>query len=148
MPTWRALWAQRLRWQRGALENLGAYGVTAQTARYWSQQLGIGYGVIALFSYFVLFAVMALSLDRWVWFPFWLGLGALFVVERVITAWAGGWRARLLGLTLFPELFYATFLNVVFVKGVFDIVLRREAKWRHVVTAGDGKVQVEDGARR
>ncbi|GAB3301787.1 glycosyltransferase [Epidermidibacterium keratini] len=148
MPTWRALWAQRLRWQRGALENLGAYGVTAQTARYWSQQLGIGYGVIALFSYFLLFAVMALSLDRWVWFPFWLGLGALFVVERVITAWAGGWRARLLGLTLFPELFYATFLNVVFVKGVVDIVLRREARWRHVVTAGDGKVQVEDGARR
>jgi cellulose synthase/poly-beta-1,6-N-acetylglucosamine synthase-like glycosyltransferase len=27
MPTWQALWAQRLRWQRGALENLGAYGV-------------------------------------------------------------------------------------------------------------------------
>ena len=45
MPTWSALWAQRLRWQRGALENLGAYGVTAQTARYWSQQLGIGYGI-------------------------------------------------------------------------------------------------------
>lgn len=26
MPTWQALWHQRLRWQRGALENLGAYG--------------------------------------------------------------------------------------------------------------------------
>ncbi len=26
MPTWRNLWTQRLRWQRGALENLGAYG--------------------------------------------------------------------------------------------------------------------------
>ena len=51
MPTWRALWAQRLRWQRGALENLGAYGVTAQTVRYWAQQLGIGYGVIALGCY-------------------------------------------------------------------------------------------------
>lgn len=34
MPTWRMLWAQRLRWQRGALENLGAYGVTPQTLRY------------------------------------------------------------------------------------------------------------------
>ena len=48
MPTWRALWAQRLRWQRGALENLGAYGLRPQTFRYWVQQLGIGYGVIAL----------------------------------------------------------------------------------------------------
>ena len=45
MPTWRALWAQRLRWQRGALENLGEYGVLPQTFRYWAQQLGIGYGV-------------------------------------------------------------------------------------------------------
>ncbi len=48
MPTWRTLWNQRLRWQRGALENLGAYGITPQTVRYWAQQLGIGYGVIAL----------------------------------------------------------------------------------------------------
>ncbi len=48
MPTWRTLWGQRLRWQRGALENLGAYGLTRQTFRYWAQQLGIGYGVIAL----------------------------------------------------------------------------------------------------
>src|SRR5690606_36391411 len=52
MPSWRMLWAQRLRWQRGALENLGAYGLTPQTLRYWSQQIGIGYGVLALFAYF------------------------------------------------------------------------------------------------
>src|SRR5690606_14034022 len=50
MPNWKMLWAQRLRWQRGALENLGAYGVTAQTSRYWAQQIGIGYGVIARFK--------------------------------------------------------------------------------------------------
>ena len=48
MPTWKALWVQRLRWQRGALENLGAYGLRPQTFRYWAQQLGIGYGAIAL----------------------------------------------------------------------------------------------------
>ena len=26
MPSWKALWRQRLRWHRGALENIGAYG--------------------------------------------------------------------------------------------------------------------------
>lgn len=145
MPTWRALWAQRLRWQRGALENLGAYGVTPETSRYWSQQLGIGYGVVALFCYFAVLFIMAVSLDHWVWFPFWLAIGALFAVERVVTVWAGGWRARLLAATLFPELLYATFLNVVFVKGVIDIVLRREARWRHVVRTEDGSVRVADG---
>ncbi|MGH3317509.1 MAG: glycosyltransferase family 2 protein [Nocardioidaceae bacterium] len=137
MPTWRALWAQRLRWQRGALENLGAYGVTPQTFRYWVQQLGIGYGVIALAAYFLLLLLMALSLDHWIWFPFWLGLGALFMVERVVTVWKGGWRARLLALTLLPELYFAAFLNVVFVKGILDISSGRQASWKHVTRVLD-----------
>lgn len=123
MPTWRALWSQRLRWQRGAVDNLGAYGLRPQTLRYWAQQLGIGYGVIALTAYLSLLALMALSMDRWVWFPFWLGVGWLFMVERVVTAWRGGWRARLLAATLLPELGYAMFLNVVYVKGIIDMVL-------------------------
>ena len=133
MPTWSALWAQRLRWQRGALENLGAYGMTRKTFRYWAQQLGIGYGVIALTSYLVLIALMVLSMDSWIWFPFWMGLGLLFTVERVVTVWKGGWRARLLGAALFPELFFAAFLNVVYVKGILDISLGRQASWKHVV---------------
>ncbi len=132
MPTWRHLWRQRLRWQRGALENLGAYGVTPQTFRYWAQQLGIGYGVVALSAYFLLIALMVLSLDEWVWFPFWIGLGLLFVLERLVTVWRGGWRARLLAVLLLPELAYATFLNVVYVKGVLDISLGRDATWNHV----------------
>lgn len=132
MPTWRDLWRQRLRWQRGALENLGAYGVTPQTFRYWCQQLGIGYGVVALSAYLVLIALMVVSLDSWIWFPFWLGLGLVFTLERLVTVWHGGWRARLLALTLLPELVYATFLNLVYVKGVIDISLGRAATWDHV----------------
>lgn len=131
MPTWRALWTQRLRWQRGALENLGAYGVTPQTSRYWAQQLGIGYGVIALTGYAVLFLVMAVSLDNWVWFPFWVGLGLLFMLERLVAVWDSDWRAKLLAVLLIPELVYAMFLNVVFVKGVVDIVTARKAEWGH-----------------
>lgn len=133
MPTWRALWAQRLRWQRGAVDNLGAYGLRPQTLRYWAQQLGIGYGVIALSAYLTLIGLMALSMDRWVWFPFWLGVGGLFTAERVITVWRGGWAARLLALTLFPELGYAMFLNAVYVKGIADITFARTATWKHVV---------------
>lgn len=133
MPTWRTLWAQRLRWQRGALENLGAYGVTPRTFRYWAQQLGIGYGVIALGAYFLLLALAALSSDQWIWFPFWLGLGGLFALERVVTVWKGGWRARLLAVLLLPELVFDAFLDVVYVKGVLDICLGRTASWKHVV---------------
>lgn len=133
MPTWKALWAQRLRWQRGAVDNLGAYGMRPQTMRYWAQQLGIGYGVIALTTYLLLLLLMIVSMDRWVWFPFWLGVGGLFALERVITVWKGGWRARILAVTLFPELFFAMFLNLVYVKGILDITLNRQATWKHVV---------------
>lgn len=132
MPTWPALWSQRLRWQRGAVENLGAYGLTPQTFRYWAQQLGIGYGVIALGAYLVLVVLTVLALDHWIWFPFWVVIGLLFMTERVATVWRGGWRARLLALMLFPELCFATFLNVVFVKGIVDISLGRQASWKHV----------------
>ena len=132
MPSWRALWNQRLRWQRGALENLGAYGLTPKTFRYWAQQLGIGYGVIALAGYFALIVLTVLSVDSWVGFPFWMGLGLLFAVERVVAVWAGGWRARLLAVVLLPELFFAAFLDVVYLKGVMDILLGRRAGWTHV----------------
>ncbi len=145
MPTWRAIWHQRLRWQRGALENLGAYGLTPQTSRYWVQQFGIGYGSVALLSYYAAIFTMAMSLDDWVWFPFWLGVGGIFMLERVVTAWRGGWRARLVAATLFPELVYATFLNVVFLKGVVDILVGRQAQWSHVTRSADGKVVVRDG---
>ena len=124
MPTWRALWAQRLRWQRGALENLGAYGLRPQTFRYWAQQLGIGYGVIALGAYLLLIVLMVLATSTWVWFPFWVGIGAGLRGrarrDRVARGLAGP-AAR--GSSLFPELFYAMFLNVVYVKGIFDIAL-------------------------
>jgi len=138
MPSWSALWAQRLRWQRGALENLGAYGLRPQTFRYWMQQLGIGYGVIALGSYLLLIILMVLATSTWVWFPFWIGIGLVFTLERVVTVWRGGWKARLLGLSLFPELFYAMFLNLVYVKGIWDLTLARQADWKHVVQPDSG----------
>ncbi|MEQ6901177.1 glycosyltransferase family 2 protein [Nocardioides sp. YIM 152588] len=146
MPSWRTLWSQRLRWQRGALENLGAYGLRPSTVRYWAQQLGLGYGVFALGSYLLLILLMAVSTDTWVWFPFWLGIGGVFTLERVVTVWRGGWRARLLAVTLFPELYYAMFLNVAFVKGVWDMSLAREASWKHLPgpgTATGGPIERE-----
>lgn len=140
MPTWRALWAQRLRWQRGALENLAAYGMRPTTFRYWAQQLGIGYGVIALSTYLSLIFLMIVSLDEWVWFPFWVGIGALFSLERIVSVWAGGWRARVLAMLLIPELCYALYLDIVFLKGVWDISIRRQAEWKHVVVTDRGAI--------
>ena len=52
-----------------------------------------------------------------------------------ITAWSGGWRARLLAVLLFPELAYDVFLQIVFAKCLLDITLARTASWKHVTHA-------------
>jgi cellulose synthase/poly-beta-1,6-N-acetylglucosamine synthase-like glycosyltransferase len=142
MPTWRDLWTQRKRWQRGALENLSAYGITPGTVRYWGQQVGIGYGTVALISAMALMLITFLALDQWVWFPFWVIIGSVFWLERVITAWSGGWRARVLAALLIPELFYDVYLQMVFVACLKDIVLGRDTQWGHVQHAqAPGEVQ-------
>ncbi len=147
MPKWRHLWNQRLRWQRGALENLGAYGFRSSLVRYWAQQLGIGYSVIALSAFWLLIAVTVLSSPEWVWYPFWLVIGATFVVDRVIGVWHGGWRARGLAALIFPELLYDLFLDVVFMKGVLDITIGRRAAWAHVPHPVDPVDPDEAGGR-
>ena len=131
MPSAVTLWRQRLRWQRGALENIATYGITAATTRYWSQQLGIAYSIFALWSFFLLIFLQVVSLDGWVWFPYWLAMGGVFALERVHTVWQGGWKARFLALALFPELLYDSFLDLVFLKGVADMALKRDAQWGH-----------------
>ena len=55
------------------------------------------------------------------------------VVERIVTVWRGGTRARLLALSLFPELLYALYLDVVYLKGIIDMSMGRTATWKHVV---------------
>mgnify|MGYP003602450967 FL=1 len=132
MPTWRNLWVQRKRWQRGALENLSAYGVTRATIRYWGQQIGIGYGAIALNLALLLMLITFASVDEWIWYPFWVAIGVVFVTERVVTAWSGGWRARLLAALVLPELLYDVFLQIVFFSSLMDILRRRRAVLGHV----------------
>ena len=142
MPTLATLWRQRLRWQRGALDNIGAYGVTPATFRYWAQQIGIGYSVIALYAFMLMMAITVLAVDGWIWFPFWAGLGILFVAERVVTVWKGGWRARVLAALLFPELLFDMYLNTIYVKGIIDLTLGRQPSWTHLssVTANSNEM--------
>lgn len=83
---------QRTRWQRGALENISAYGFTRPTAIYWLQQLGIGYGSIALNAYLLLMLITLFSAASFQIFWFWFAIGLIFVVARLVTVWAAGWN--------------------------------------------------------
>lgn len=137
MPNLRALWRQRLRWERGAMENIATYGITSTTARYWSQQLGLAYSVFALWTYFFLIVLQIVSSDVWVWYPFWIIMAGVFIVEKVWTVRDSNWKAKLLAATLVIELAYDTFLGIIFVKGVIDMAFKRKAHW------GDGPIDVK-----
>lgn len=56
--------------------------------------------------------------------------------------WRSDLRAKVVAVTLVPELVYATFLKVVFLKGVADILLARQASWGHVVRDSVGATRV------
>lgn len=129
MPTLTTLWRQRLRWERGAMENIATYGITSTTARYWSQQLGLAYSVFALWTYFLLIFLQLVSIDTWIWYPFWIIMGIVFVAEKVWTVRTSDWKAKLLASTLVVELMYDTFLGIIFVKGALDMAFRKKANW-------------------
>ena len=132
MPTWKNLWIQRQRWQRGAIENLGAYGLRKSTLRYWGQQIGIAYSTIALSSAVSISVFIWLTESHFIWFAFWIMGGIFFAFERILTVKRGGKNAILLAIAIIPEICFDVFLQAVFIKSLFDITVNAKAGWGHV----------------
>jgi cellulose synthase/poly-beta-1,6-N-acetylglucosamine synthase-like glycosyltransferase len=132
MTTWPHLWRQRLRWHRGAVENIGVYGLTRATALYWRQQAGLAYGVLAFLSYLALFFITVLAAESLRWSTFWIVVGLVFLLERLATVWRAGWRARGLALPMVPELAYALFLQVCFLASLVQAASGTKADWNYV----------------
>ncbi len=130
MPTWRDLWHQRLRWQRGALENLRAYGLTRVTLPYAAQQLAMAAGV-ALFALYLIVLTASVVIFGVGWSPIWMAVGGIFLLERLVTVWSAGWRARWVALPLVLEMVFDAFIMAVLVRSVIDIAVGRRADWRH-----------------
>ncbi|HYH72777.1 MAG TPA: hypothetical protein VD764_06130 [Nocardioides sp.] len=99
---------------------------------YWAQQLALGYGVVALWSYAVLLVITLLAADSIRWSPCWVTVGLVFLVERLVTVWAVGWRARAVAAPVFIELAYAFFLQACFVTSIVQIATGRKAGWNYV----------------
>jgi len=130
MPTWRDLFQQRLRWQRGALENIRHYGLTRTMVPYIAQQSGMFIGMVGFLAYLLLTALITAQ-GLWDFSPWWTVLGAVFMVERLVTVWSRGRRARALAALMVPEMFFDLFLQVVLIRSLVDMVLNREAHWHH-----------------
>ena len=129
MPTWRALAQQRLRWKRGALENLADYGWTPVTRAYWGRQLLSLIGVLVTFVYLSTI-VGSVWLDGSIHLrPLWLAVTVVFVVERVVTVRSRGPGQMLLSSVLVVEMAFDLFLQAVQARAFSDALLRRERRW-------------------
>ncbi|MER5467562.1 glycosyltransferase family 2 protein [Streptomyces sp. NPDC002935] len=129
MLTWGDLAKQRLRWKRGALENLFDYGLTRYTLEGWVRQAiaFLGAAVSTIYVGSLLWFVMTGAGVRIA--PFWIALTAFYAIERAITVKARGWRVALASILVIPEWFYDLFLQGVHIRALAEAALRRERNW-------------------
>jgi len=128
MPTLSRLWQQRTRWQRGALECLGNYGLNRTTLPYVIKQGQIGFGILAL--------ALLVTVTAWSWHtgtlkfhPLWFGAGVVFFIERIVSVWRAGRRSIRLAALAVPEMAYDLLIAAVYVWVVLLMLFRIRAAW-------------------
>jgi len=129
MTSWRALWSQRLRWKRGALENLLDYGWTPVTAGYWRRQLLSHLGVLATALYVATTFWSLVTVGYLELRPFWLLITVVFMAERAVTVRARGPVQVALAAALVVEMAFDFFLQAAQAKALLDTITRSERKW-------------------
>jgi biofilm PGA synthesis N-glycosyltransferase PgaC len=128
MLTWRELGKQRLRWKRGAIEDLLSFGVSRKTIGGWLRQLVGLIGVICSVAYISLL-VAAPLMGGLHFHPLFLGITVVYAFERAFTIKGRGWKITLVSLTLVGEWVYDLFLQAVHVRALAGSVLRTSTKW-------------------
>jgi cellulose synthase/poly-beta-1,6-N-acetylglucosamine synthase-like glycosyltransferase len=127
MLTWGDLARQRLRWKRGAFEDLLSFGLSRHTLKGWGLQLVSTLGVLATLVY-----LGTLVLSPWLGLhprPWFLAITVVYALERAITVRARGWKIQLLSLAVFPEWLYDLFLQSVQVRALWGAVWRTSKSW-------------------
>ncbi|MGV0992932.1 MAG: glycosyltransferase [Mycobacterium sp.] len=130
MPTLASLYRQRLRWQRGALENLIAHGLNRHTAPYAIRQVLTYLGVLFLPFYLWTLTVGLIVQSSLNFFqPLWVGVAMMYVFEQTFSVRKGGWRAVLVSLAVLPELFLNVFVNVVYMISAHRALFATDEQW-------------------
>jgi len=128
MPDLKQLWNQRLRWQRGALDCIKIHKLNKVTLPYLGKQVETGIGILSIFLIWILSFWYIFVLDSPISL-FWLSIGLIFYVERVISAWRGGVNCRILSLSFFPDFLFDMFLSLVYTRAMIDFLTRSDLKW-------------------
>nr|WP_274617525.1 glycosyltransferase family 2 protein [Nesterenkonia sp. AY15] len=134
MPNIPTLWRQRRRWYLGALQNFTEMGWNHVTRRYINQQVMLALSVI-LMSTLIGLTTVSYAVNGFLGVePFWLLIGAVFALERVITVWDQPWRRRLFAAMVIPELIYALILQSAYIGAVWQKLNSSSGDWAHLGT--------------
>lgn len=127
METWADLYRQRLRWQRGTIETLGRYGMSALTRRLWAVQV-LTYSstlvIVAMATMLMVVVGSGGSYDAR-----WLAIVPLFAAEQVVSSWRAGWGPRLVAVLLVPMWCYDVFRVGTYWFALFASMRRTDAAW-------------------
>jgi cellulose synthase/poly-beta-1,6-N-acetylglucosamine synthase-like glycosyltransferase len=129
MPTVRKLWDQRVRWSRGALDDLRMYGLTKTTRGYAAAQAGRLVAMVSPLVYAAYLLSLETSYGHIAWSRPWLLINVLFAAERVITVRKAGLLAMLLSALLLPELFYDWFMGAAYLTGLTKHLRGTATQW-------------------
>ena len=132
MPTWRALFRQRLRWQTGTLTALRSYGMTGVTWTNWARQV---FFYLRYFAQVACWVIIGASLYRHpsLYMPSWvIVMLTLIYAERVITVRKAGLKGILLAMLLLPEWAYGMFDGLYLMRALFSEITGRDVSWGHL----------------
>ncbi|WP_205717692.1 glycosyltransferase [Actinomadura soli] len=129
MPTWRDLFRQRLRWKRGALENLIEYGWTSVTRPYWGRQLLALIGIIAVMAYLISLGYCLAFTGGLRFHPIWACVTAIFMIERMVTVRRRGIVQMAIAAIIVVEFLFDGFLQIVQVRAYWEAAWHNERKW-------------------
>ena len=127
MLTWRALARQRLRWKRGAFEDLLCYGLTRHTLKGWGLQAVSVTGVFATLAY-----LGTLAVSPWLGFHvhlLFVALTGVYAIERAITVRSRGWKIAFASMIVFGEWFYDLYLQAVQLRALWGAVRKTSKAW-------------------
>jgi len=134
MPTMRAWFKQRLRWQFGTLESLVDYGFNQHT-RGWNGWARQGLFHLRFLTQFALWFVLARSLATTgaAFPPFIIACLVVVYAERLISVWGAGWKGRLLAALILPEFLYGVSEGAYLVSAIWKVVRRKPlTDWGHL----------------
>jgi poly-beta-1,6-N-acetyl-D-glucosamine synthase len=129
MPTVRALWRQRLRWQRGAFTDLRTYGLTRVTAWYYVAQAMWCFGMLTVLLIAAQISLVVGVSGHFSPSPVWIGTFPLFLAHRILSVRRTGAKGMLLAATLIPETVYDFFRYAIYLASAWRAVTRKETAW-------------------